>query len=122
MTERHRHRPAPTGGSAWIACSRPHLGLRASPLLVELCDAAKARPDTSEQCLMDGERRLGQPIVGELPFSGRFHESCPVEVPEVARDGGLGKPQELDEVADAEFARDEQIQDANPRGICEASE
>jgi hypothetical protein len=71
---------------------------------------------------MDGESRFGESVVRELPVAVHLNEPSPMEIPEVAGDGGLGKLEEVDKVADAELPGDEQIQDPDPGWIGEAAE
>lgn len=70
---------------------------------------------------MHRQGRLGEAVVRELPFTRDVDQAGAVKVAEVPGDGGLRQDQQADQVADAELAGDEKIQDANPRGVREAS-
>jgi hypothetical protein len=65
---------------------------------------------------------VGEPVVREFPFSRGLDEAGSTQVPKVPRDGGLRKPQELDQVADAEFAGGEEIEDPDPGRVGEPTE
>ena len=71
---------------------------------------------------MDGELRPCQPVVGKLPIPVDLYEPRPVQVAQVARDGRLGCLEEIDQIADAELAGDEQIENPNPGRVGEATE
>ena len=64
--------------------------------------------------------RLGQPVVGELPFLRDLDQFAAEEVSEVARDGGLRHPENLGDITDAELTGCQQIQDTNPGGVRES--
>lgn len=71
---------------------------------------------------MDGELRLCEAVMRELPLARDFDEPSSMEVSKVPRDARLREGEDLDKVADAELTGDEQIQDANPGGVRKASE
>jgi hypothetical protein len=109
-------------GSAWVSRSCSHFNFGTGSFPVELPDAAETCPHAPEQRVVDGELRLCQAVVGELPIAGDLNEAGTMEVAEVARDGRLGKRKELDKVADTQLAGNEQIQDPNPSRVREAAE
>jgi len=71
---------------------------------------------------MHGEARVGEAVVREFPFSRDLNEAGSMQVTEVPRDGGLRKPQELDQVTNTELASDEEVEDPNPGRVGEAAE
>ena len=69
----------------------------------------------------DGMLMLSSPRT-RYPLSHRISASRNVQVPEMPRDGGLRQPEQLDQVADAQFAGHEQVEDAEAGRIGEAAE
>lgn len=57
-----------------------------------------------------------------LPFSARGDDSGPAQVGEVPRDLGLALTEDLDEVADADFAAIHEVEQAQTRAIGEGGE
>ena len=66
--------------------------------------------------------RLGEAIVRVLGRPRDLHELGTPEIREVARDEWLREIKQLDEIADAQLARGEQVQDPQPRGVGKSAE
>jgi len=81
----------------------------------------------------NGRNRLGLPTPPPPPVPAARPEPLPVRAPladeprpvqisEVSRHGGLGQPQQIDQVADAELPGHEHVQEPDPHGVGEAPE
>lgn len=69
-----------------------------------------------------GVRRLGEPVVGELPLARGLHHPGPAEIRQMPRDRRLRQGKDLDDVAHAQLAGGEDAQDADACRIGEALE
>lgn len=71
---------------------------------------------------MDRVPGHGQPVMGELRLARRFDEPRPTQIGEVPGHRRLRQAKDVYEVADAQLAGSEQVQDSYARWICEPSE
>ena len=71
---------------------------------------------------MHGVLGLGEAVVRELPLARRLNEPHSAQVRQVARDRGLGQPEDVDDVADAELPSGEHAQDADASRVGKALE
>jgi hypothetical protein len=69
-----------------------------------------------------GVLRLREAIVRKLPFARRVDESHPAQVGEMTRHGRLWQAENVNDVANAKLARDEDAEDADTRRIGKALE
>ena len=99
-----------------------HSALGGASLAVERSDAGEARLHAFDEIAVNGMRWLREPVVSVLGFARYLDEPSATQVREVAGDQRLREIEQLDEVAHAELARREQIEDSQPGVISEPAE
>jgi hypothetical protein len=103
----------------------PSLGyscFRQSPFTIEGVDSPETGPHACDQVPVDCVHSIGKSVVRELQFGSGLDESHSPQIGEMAGYCGLSKAQYADDIADAELAGGEDVQDADPDRVSETLE
>ena len=84
--------------------------------------ASQARRDAFEQTAMKLRPGLRQPVINPEPLLAADHQPVPPQVSQMPRDRGLRQLERFVQMADANLARSEQVQEPQPHRVGERFE
>ena len=113
--------PSRLAGALRTVQARFH-GFQTSPVLGEDLELRQARPHAAEQLLLERRPVLRQGVELPLPLAPHPDEARPPQDRQVAGDLGLDLPEDLAQVADADLALQQQVEEAQPGGVRKGAE